>query len=212
MFYSSELSNKFLFIASHFTPAELADDVSEKADDEFSGIEAGPPFKHAKLEEADDYSICLKHEDGEFDVIPESFQKEIRNFVEAKYMPAVFKYLGDIFPKYRRYSLFMVEEYGFNLLSFNDGITPELAYDLTRTESFLSRPDIYTRTIRQGKEAIGTVMRICKAINKEELADEIFQIVKNCFTPDERRDPNNPNDPIRVLFGLDVELSTELTQ
>ena len=73
-------------------------------------------------------------------------------------------------------------------------------------------PDIYDRKIWEGKRATGIFMRICKAINKEELADEIFQIVKNCFTPDERRDPNNPNDPIRVLFGLDVELSTELTQ
>ena len=122
-------------------------------------------------------------------------------------MPAVFEYLGDIFPKYRRYSLFMVEEYEFNLPSFNDGITLDLACDLIRTEGFLSMPDIYDRKIWEGKRATGIFMRICKAINKEELADSIFQIVKNCFIPDEHR---VPKDHIRLFFDLDVEPSTGL--
>ena len=156
----------------------------------------------------DDYICCVKHEDGDLDLIPECLQKEIRNFTETEFMPAVFKYLGNVFPKYQRYSVFMVEQCGFNLPSFNDGITPELAYDLTQTENLLWRPANAFYVIL-GKRDIGSVIRICKAINKQELADNIFQVVKNCFKPDEHQDPK---DSLRALFGLDVEPSTGLIQ
>jgi hypothetical protein len=65
-----------------------------------------------KTPKLDDYELCLQHEDGDFDLVPKSLQKEIRNFAKAKFIPAVFKYLGKIFPKYRYYSVFQLKNYG----------------------------------------------------------------------------------------------------
>ena len=153
---------------------------------------------------SDDYFLCRKHEVGDFDLIPGNLQKEIRDFAETKFIPAVFKYLGEIFPKYLKYSVFQVELDGFDLPSYEDGITSELAYDLTKTEDLLQWPRNYNIKIK-GKRAIGSVIRICKAINRQELANDIYQIVKNCFTPNEHQDPK---DSERAEFGLYVEPST----
>jgi hypothetical protein len=144
----------------------------------------------------DDNICCLKHEYGDKDLIPESLKTEIRNFFETEYIPTVFEYLGNIFPKYRRYTLFRLDMNGFDFPSIDDGITPELAYELTLTEDFLCKPDEDLNII-EGKTAIGAIMRVCKTIGKQELADNIFQVVKNFFNPDEHPDPN---DPLRELF------------
>jgi len=52
---------------------------------------------------------------------------------------------------------------------------------------------------------IGSAVRICKAINKQELADDIYKIVDKCFTSNEHQDPKVSST---YCFGLYVELST----
>ena len=151
---------------------------------------------------------CLKHEVGDFDPIPGNVMKRIRDFAETKFVPAVLDYFEDIIPEYRENSLEEVKEIGFYVPSYEDGrIARETAYDLHNlnvTDLILADPDAVYRKL-DGKRAIGSVIRICKAINKQKLADEVYRIVHKCFIPDEHQDPKDPN---RFLFGLNVEPST----
>jgi hypothetical protein len=166
------------------------------SDEEFSQLSSGIP---------DDYQLALKHEVGDFDPIPMSLQKEIRDFSEIKFWPAVLEYLGNIFPKYRTYSFNQVKRYGLDLWNYEGRITGELAYDLDKVKYLLSAlPDVSCPKI-YGKRVVGSAIRICKTINKKELADNIYQIVEKCFTPDNHQDPK---DSSRYRFGLYVEPST----
>ena len=70
----------------------------------------------------------------------------------------------------------------------------------------------------EGKRTIGSVIRICKAIHQQELADEIYNMhiymyvcvcifnhmVKKCFILHQHQDPK---DSSRPRFGLNVEPS-----
>jgi len=150
----------------------------------------------------DDKALCLKHEVGDFDLVPANLKKEIDDFVQIKFWPSVFEYLGKIFPKFRYFSVADLEEDGLNLPVNIEDITRELNYDLFNAEDIVGLPDSCFRKI-DGKSIVGSVIRICKAIDKQELADQIYQIVEKCFTPDEHQDPT---DPDRADFGLRVEL------
>ena len=166
------------------------------SDEDFSQLSSGIP---------DDYQLALKHEVGDFDPIPMSLQKEIRDFAEIKFWPAVLEYLGNIFPKYRAYSICQVELRGLNLWNYKGRITGEMAYDLHNVEHILSMLPTIGYAKIGGKRDIGSVIRICKAINKQNLADNIYQIVEKCFTPYNHQDPK---DSSRFNFGLYVEPST----
>ena len=41
---------------------------------------------------------------------------------------------------------------------------------------------------RVGKELVGAAIRLSKAIKKEEHAEKLREIVKNCFTPNDKHD------------------------
>jgi hypothetical protein len=151
----------------------------------------------------DDYALCLKHEVGDFDLIPENLKKEIDDFAQIKFWPAVFEYLGKILPKFRYFSVADLEEHGLELPFYIEDITRELNYDLVNAEIFLEMPASCFRKI-DGKRLVGFVIRICKAIDKQELADQINQIVEKHFTP---VDPD-PKDSFRASFRLCVEPST----
>ena len=70
----------------------------------------------------------------------------------------------------------------------------------------------------EGKRTIGSVIRICKAIHQQELADEIYNMhiymyvcvcifnhmFKKCFIHHQHQDPK---DSSRPRFGLNVEPS-----
>ena len=150
----------------------------------------------------DDYELCLKHEVGDFDAIPEKVLKDLRDFAANTFMPAVFEYLGGTYPKYRRYSVYYVQREGF--FPPSGAFTKEQEYDLNEATDLLHIPH-FVSDIIDGKRAVGSAIRICKAINKPELADEFYQIVQKCFIPDEFQDPKDSN---RAAYGLFVEPST----
>ena len=152
----------------------------------------------------------MEHEVGDLDPIPKALQKKIRDFAENDFIPAALEYLGKIYPKYRKYSAYLVELDGFmldELPSYDVGVTREQAYDLFKTEDLLQWPNHCIKL--DGKRAIGSVIRICKAINKQELAEKIYAMVKNCFIPDEHQDPK---DADRADFGLYVKPSKGTVQ
>ena len=128
------------------------------------------------------------------------------DFVKVKFWPAVLEYLGNLFPKYRTYSVHQVERSGWDYwnLELEDRIGGELAYDLFGSEILAGLPQTDFRKI-WGKRHIGSVIRFCKAMNKQDLAGEIYRIVENYLTPDTYQDPK---DSFRATFGLNVEPST----
>ena len=113
----------------------------------------------------DDYELCLKHEVGDFDAIPEKVLKDLRDFAANTFMPAVFEYLGDTYPKYRRYSVYYVQREGF--FPPSGAFTKEQEYDLNEATDLLHIPH-FVSDIIDGKRAVGSAIRICKAINKPE--------------------------------------------
>lgn len=157
---------------------------------------SGPP---------DDYILCLKHEAGDFDSLPEDLQKEIQEFTENNFIPALLKYLGTKFEMFRRYSVYQVERYGITLppIVVDDGFTKEQEYDLFQLQGLLRLPvDEYSKL--EGKRAVGSAIRICKAIDRQDYADRFIEIVGKHFTPDEHQDRK---DRSRRLFDLPVEPS-----
>jgi len=165
----------------------------------FSQLEleySGPP---------DDYILCLKHEAGDFDSLPEDLQKEIQEFTENNFIPALLKYLGTKYEMFRRYSVYQVERYGITLppIVVDDGFTKEQEYDLFQLQGLLRLPvDEYSKL--EGKRAVGSAIRICKAIDRQDYADRFIEIVGKHFTPDEHQDRK---DRSRRLFDLPVEPS-----
>jgi len=154
-----------------------------------------------------DYDLCLEHEVGDFDLIPDDMQLKIRDFAEETFIPDVLDYLGTKHPIFKKYSVHQVELQGFEY----DGallrrhITNEERYDLWRLQSILTLPWEGSLFKINGKRLVGSAIRISKAIGKPEHADAFNQIVKGCFIPHEHQDPK---DSIRFLFDLHVEPST----
>jgi hypothetical protein len=144
----------------------------------------------------------LKHKDGDFDSIPMDLQRQIYDFANLKFGPAVLEYLGNLVPKFRYLSVTDLES-GIDLRC-SEKIPKELIYDMSRALEYRILPESGYRKI-DGKRLVGFIIRSCNAIQKEELAEEIFKIVEQFFTPDEHRDPK---DHFRVWFGLKVEPST----
>jgi hypothetical protein len=153
---------------------------------------------------------CLKHEVGDLDPIPGNVLKGIRDFAESKFIPALLDYFESLDPEYGEYSVEDVEEEGFYIpFNVKSRITKEMAYDIDNGQDILfGTPEVGNRKI-DGKREIGCVIRIYKAIKRQDLADEIHKIVKGCFVPDENQDPK---DSKRFVFGLDVEPSTGKVQ
>jgi len=154
----------------------------------------------------DDYLLCLKHEAGDFDDIPEDLQMKIKDFAENTLIPDVLHYLGTKHPVYRKYSVYQVELHGFEYGSgeLRGFITNEERYDLWTLQGILELPFPQCSKLR-GKRIVGSAIRMCKAIGKPEHAHTLNQIVEGCFTPHEDQDPK---DTARAFFSLHVEPST----
>ena len=148
----------------------------------------------------------MKHEEGDFDPIPEDLQMKIRDFAENTLVPDVLHYLGTKHTDFRKYSAYQVELHGFEYVSgmLRGFISNEERYDLWRMEEILELPMIgYTKL--RAKIIVGSAIRMCKAIDKLEHAHTLNQIVEGCFTPHEHQDLK---DTARHTFGLHVEPST----
>jgi hypothetical protein len=113
--------------------------------------------------------------------------------------------LGNKITKYRAYSICQVAIKGLNLSNYEGYISGELAYDLEKAEAILTGlPEVGICKLF-GRRVIGSVIRICKAIEQPVLADNIHKLVENCFIPHEEQDTK---DFSKFLFDLYVEPST----
>jgi hypothetical protein len=148
----------------------------------------------------DDYHRCLKHEVGVFDDIPEKLMEHIQGFAENSFTPAVLTYLK-VDPKHHARLVKYVQQEGF--VCHPDDFTKELEYDLSQTDPLVYNPPWISSKI-DGKRAVGSAIRVCKAIKRPDLANEFYNLVHECFIPDEHQDPT---DYTRGLFGLPVEPS-----
>ena len=147
-----------------------------------------------------DYFLCLKHEVGDFDKIPEKLLKDIQNFAVNKFTAAVLKYLK-VDPIYIARAISYVQDEGFGC--HPDAFTKEQQYDLGKAEILLNDPPwIFTKI--QGKRAVGSAIRTCMAIDRPDVANKFYDMVKICFIPDEHQDPT---DRVRGTYGLSVEPS-----
>jgi len=153
-----------------------------------------------------DYHLCLEHEVGDFDLIPEDLQLKIRNFAEKTFIPDVLDYLGTKHPIFQKYSAYQIELQGFEYdgALLRGRITNEERYDLWRLESILTLPWGSLFKIK-GRRLVGSAIRISKAISKPEHANTFHQIVEGHFIPHEHQDCK---DSARSLFDLYVEPST----
>ncbi len=154
-----------------------------------------------------DYDRGLKHELGDFDIISEDLQMELRDFAEKTFIPDVLHYLGTKNPVYRKYSVYQVELhcYEYHCDNLEGLITNEERYDLWKLEKILTWP--WDPLIKiEGKRLVGSAIRICKAIDKPEHGNVFNQIVEGCFTPHEHQDPKDSF--VRKYFGFHVEPST----
>ncbi len=162
--------------------------------------------KKSSVSSYNDYDLCLKHEPGDFDPIPEDLQMKIRDFADNTFIPDVLHYLGTKDPVYRKYSVYQVELHGYEYKygKLKGLITNEERYDLFQLEDIFELPYAEFTKI-EGKRLVGSAIRICKAIGKPEHADVFKQIIEGCFNPDEYQDPK---DRTRFYFDLHVEPST----
>jgi hypothetical protein len=131
-------------------------------------------------------------------------RNQIYDFAILEFWPAVLEYLGNLAPRFRNLPVTDLNELGFDLRSITN-IPNELVYDINRALGYSVLPLDPGYRIIDGKRLVGVFILVCKAIQKEELADKVFQIVKPFFTPDLHRDPK---DRFRKWFGLNVEPST----
>ena len=108
------------------------------------------------------------------------------------------KYLK-VDPIYIARAISYVQDDGFGC--HPDAFTKEQAYDLCKAEILLNDPPwIFTKI--QGKRAVGSAIRICVAIDRADVAKEFYDLVKECFIPDEHQDPT---DRVRGTSGLSVD-------
>jgi hypothetical protein len=145
----------------------------------------------------------LNHQEGDFDLFPIDLQEKACDFARNHIWPAVLVYLEGIFPSFCNFSVTDLEKEGLYLTRRVEGIPEELMYDLHQASRYL-RPYRYSRKI-DGKRYVGSYIRICNAIEKEDLGVQIRQIVEKCLTPHEYQDPK---DSYRAGYGLKVEPST----
>jgi hypothetical protein len=87
-------------------------------------------------ENPDDYVLCLNHQEGDLDIIPEDLQKKFCDFARIKIWPAVLVCLGNIFPDFLNFSVADLEKDGFYLPYNIKPISGKLNYDLLRATEY----------------------------------------------------------------------------
>jgi hypothetical protein len=130
----------------------------------------------------------------------------IRDFAEKQFVPDVLRFLATKNRIFRKSSVGQVDLYGFEFCpNILEGfVSDEVRYDLYLLEDLLALP-FFECTKCEGSRLIGSAIRVCNVIGKQEHADTFKKIVGDCFTPEEQRDPT---DPDREFFDLPVEPST----
>jgi hypothetical protein len=154
----------------------------------------------------DDYRRGRNHKKGDRDSIPLGFQIALYKFAKTTFVPDVLRFLETRNPIFRKCSIDQVELNGFEFGPYilEGFVSDEVRYDLDQLDDLSILP-LHGYSKFDGRRLIGSAIRICKAIGKQEHADTFKKIIGDCFTPDEQQDPT---DPRREYFDLLVEPST----
>ena len=150
-----------------------------------------------------DYLLGLNHEAGDYDLIPKEIQQEIHDFAKTKFLPALLVYI-------EKHDLPIggISLSNFHLIAGGDFLKPifnnEQRYDLSNLDDLKIMPVNYYYKL-DGKQLIGSAIRICEAIGRPEYAEAFNKIVEGCFTPHKTQDET---DIVRISFGLTVKPST----
>jgi hypothetical protein len=137
--------------------------------------------------------------------VPLEIQDELKKYLDEKLVPDIMKYLSGKMSKIRgipteHYCLRTLDYPPYFLRSaFKE---KEDLYDLYKMARILDLP-YPTYLKNQAIVSVGAAIRISKAINKEEHADSLNQIVKECFTPEENPDLTETN--ARKIFMICLE-------
>ena len=180
-------NNHFSFFSSN---TEEMDPIGsdEEYDEEYDKEYDGDYDEEYELEHGDD--SCDDEE------VPVRVRKEIRKCIMDELFPHVLHYMS-----MNGCSEFLgvkIEHVSLELLCDGYGsLEPALNKDQQRDLNIMYRTFLlfgkkgYTKN--QGKELVGAAIRLSTAIGKEEHAEKLKAIVKDCFTPNEFPDPLDVN-------------------
>jgi len=131
-------------------------------------------------------------------VVPTDIQNAILKYTEETSLPSILEYMK---PNYPRFSGVPIEHTSLENLSFRCGLliksfTRKDEYDLYNLRHFIfMRSRVFFK--KSGKDWVGSAIRLSRVIRIPEIGDHFKTIVKDCFTPNEHP---NPNDPFRNGF------------
>jgi hypothetical protein len=131
-----------------------------------------------------------EYDEDHYKDVPEEIQEKIRKVILDKLYPAILKYMeASNYPKLRGIA---IENIPFEYLcSYRGSLEPAFQkkqqYDLyLMHRHFCSPGELYCNIA--GRILVGAAIRISNFIGKQEYADELEEIVRDCFTPEEHPD------------------------
>jgi hypothetical protein len=138
-------------------------------------------------------------------LVPLEIQDELKKYLVEKLVPDIMMYLSEKIPTIHGIP---TKHYCLEKLDYPPSFlrpafkTKEDLYDLYKMARILELP--YPRYFKElAKVSVGAAIRISKAIDKEEHADKLEQIVKEWFTPEENPDLTETNE--RNIFMICLE-------
>jgi hypothetical protein len=120
--------------------------------------------------------------------VPEEIQKKIITFIDEDLFPAILGYIAPNYPKLRYIT---VEDFLSYQNLLEGAFSKEQWNDLSKLEHITFMPGTVYRKI-YGRDLVGALIRISKAIGKEEFKAKLQNIVLGCFIPNEHPDPTDP--------------------
>jgi hypothetical protein len=126
---------------------------------------------------------------GDFNIVPEEIQRKIRKVIVKKLFPAILEHMKA--NEYRKIRGIPIEHIPYKLLcSYRGSLLPafprEEQYNLYLLKRYFCWKKNKFYNI-DGKILVGAAIRTSNFIGKQELKDELEEIVRDCFIPD--KDP-----------------------
>jgi hypothetical protein len=154
----------------------------EEYDEEYDKEYDGDYDEEYELEHGDD--SCDDEE------VPVRVRKEIRKCIMDELFPDILRYM-----KAKGRNKFVgveIEHVSLQLLAETYGVlkpfNKKRSYDLYAIHNIFDMIGKQRCPKKFGQELVGAAIRLSEAIKKDEHAEKLREIVKNCFTPNKERD------------------------
>ena len=132
-------------------------------------------------------------EEYEYEDVPDQVREDIRKCIMDELFPDILSYMS--VNGQEKFRGMKIQHVSLELIAESHGLVKPfgkaLIYDLYIMHRIflLFQKEGYVK--KTGSELVGAAIRLSKAIKKEEHAEKLKKIVKDCFVPNEVPDPDD---------------------